>query len=210
MVIFVDEDRAYRSWLAHHRHGYVLDGYRRPTRQAPVAHAASCELIQPAKGKKSRGTGGRHYKACALDLAELLAWAEAEAEHAPRLCEACRPNEGTPAAEPRRLTPLGKDVVDYVVDVAVLCLDERRAYRLTVGDIATYLAKTPGQLRQSLQRLVEDGYLRPEGPYDAAQGLATRRRVFPTALALRTLPYYQHLPPRKVKAELAQLDGRAG
>ena len=93
---------------------------------------------------------------------------------------------------------------------AVLCLDQRRAYRLTVGDIATYLAKTPAQLRQCLLRLMEDGYLRSEGEPESEKRLTAGKHVYPTALTLRTLPYFQHLSQRKVRAELAQLDDGAG
>jgi len=30
MILFLDEDRAYLSWVAHHRQGFILDGKRKP------------------------------------------------------------------------------------------------------------------------------------------------------------------------------------
>ena len=189
MVIFVNEERAYLSWVTHHRHGFVLDMLKPPTRKRPVLHRAICAEIRKSKAKKTHWTTGRHVKACALAKEELLDWTDTE----PVLCEACQPNEAI--EQPRHLTKVGKDIVDYVVEAAVISLDQGAEYDASLADIAAYLNKTPAQIANIITQLVHDGYLRTESSH-----------VYPTADALRTLPAFEQLPIREVEAELQQLD----
>jgi hypothetical protein len=208
MLIFVNEDRAYLSWLAHHRHGYVLDMLRKPTRKQPVIHRATCGEIKPAKTKKTHCTTGRHLKACSLDVEELLSWAQTECETAPVDCEHCSPTDESAAlaaAHEKHLTPLGKDIIDYIVGTAVVCLDSGGKYHVSVGDVAGYLDKTPAQITSALLRLVEDDFLRIEGTLDV-DALPSQQRVFPTAAALRTLPAFEQMSEARLRAEMEQLE----
>jgi hypothetical protein len=139
---------------------------------------------------------------------ELLAWAETEAEGEPVYCEQCKPKDEADSqisAHERHLTKLGKDIVDYVVEAAVVCLDQGVEYDASVGDVAVYLRKTPAQITTALLRLVEDGYLRIEGEFDAQNALPGQRQIYPTADALRTLPAFEQMSVGKVKAELEHL-----
>ncbi len=209
MVIFIREERAYLSWLAHHRHGFVLDALRKPTRRSPVLHRATCPEIKVSKGRRTHWTTGRHQKACGLDVDELLAWATAEGDRPPVPCPHCQPTDPAFAAAhppPQSLTKLGKDILDYVVEAAVVCLDQHAHYDTSVADVARYLDKSPAQLTAALQRLQEDGFLRVEGQGDSQSPLADVTRLFPTTDALRTLPAFAQIPVRQVQAELDQLD----
>ncbi len=211
MVIFIHEERAYLSWLAHHRHGFVLDMLRKPTRKPPVLHRASCQGIRVSPGRQSHWTTGRHVKACGLDLAELLAWTQTETDREAVYCQECQPADPAFAAEhapEKRLTKLGKDILDYVVEAAVVCLDQHAAYDTSIADLATYLDKTPAQLATALSRLTEDGYLRIEGSLQPGQPVPATRRLFPTADALRTLPAFHQMSVRKVNEELQQLNNQ--
>ena len=88
MIIFLDEEGAYHSWVTHHRPGYVLDWLRKPTKKRPVMHRATCELVRRSKTKRTHWTTGRHLKACALDAEELSAWAAAEGGDV-EYCQTC-------------------------------------------------------------------------------------------------------------------------
>lgn len=208
MVIFVNEERAYLSWLAHHRHGFVLDLLKRPTKKRPVIHRAVCDDIKTSTSKKTHWTTGRHIKACSLDIEELLAWAETESEGEPIYCERCRPTDDavqSDAPHERHLTKLGKDIVDYVAEAAVVCLDQGVEYDASVGEVADYLGKTASQITPALLRLVEDDYLRIEGGLDPDDTSPSDRQVYPTADALRILPAFEQMPLGSVKAELEHL-----
>ena len=51
-----------------------------------------------------------------------------------------------------------------MVESAVIHLDHQDSgYALTVGTVAKYFGKTPGQITPALLRLVDDGYLRVQG-----------------------------------------------
>ncbi|MEQ8786802.1 MAG: hypothetical protein RIC55_10910 [Pirellulaceae bacterium] len=214
MVIFLNEERAYLSWTGHHRDGYVLAGWRRPTRKTPTLHRASCGEIKSGAGGRSHWTTGRRLMACAASLEELTQWSNREYGEAPQACTQCRPD-----AELRldqlaasgdggdHLTRLGKEIVEYVVESAVIQLDHQQShYHLTVSDVAASLGKTPGQISGALLRLVETGYLRIEGKLTPGKPLPKRRPVYPTAAALCTLPAFAEMSPAELEAELAQLE----
>ena len=209
MVIFLlGEDRAYLSWLAHHRNGFVLDWLRKPTRKRPKVHRASCAEIKSSPTKKTHWTTGRHLKVCSLDVDEILEWAREESGGDPEWCEACRPADPDAASSSpdRHLTKLGKEIVDYVVEAAVIHLDRNdQDYNVTLSDVAQYLDKTPRQVSPGLTRLVEDGYLRLSDPAGDDGTLKDDCRVLPTSDALRTLPAFSKLPKRTIEAELDSL-----
>jgi hypothetical protein len=206
VVIFLNEEAAYFSWIAHHRNGFVLDWLRKPTKKQPVVHRARCSAIKRAKTKRTHWTTGRHMKACSLDIEELVAWAKKEAGAEPAYCEQCAPtNESVSFVGPhdRHLTKLGKEIVDYVVEIALIHLDQADSeYALSVGDVAKCVDKTPGQITPGLLRLVEDGYLRLQGDVIAGTTLPVDYGVYPTEDALRTLPAFKKMSKRKIKAEL--------
>ena len=209
-MIFVNEERAYLSWLAHHRRGFVMEMLRKPTRKSPVVHRAACREVKSSKSKKTHFTTGRHIKACSLDREELLAWAATEAGE-PVYCNECKPtaDDASYAHQERRLTKLGKDIVDYVVEAAVVCLDEDAPYDVTAGSVAAYLNKSPAQISSALLRLVEDDYLRIDGNAGGRKSLECLARIYPTADALRMLSTFEHMSPGEVSEELGQLaDGQ--
>ena len=55
MIIFLDDDRAYRSWVTHHRRGFVLDGRRRPKARKLDGQSGTPHPTSPASAA-SRGS----------------------------------------------------------------------------------------------------------------------------------------------------------
>ncbi len=148
MIIYLDEDRSYLSWVFHHRDGFVIDWLRQPTRQKPVLHRANCKSIRVSPTKKTHWTTGRHIKACSLDRQKLQQWAQEESGHAVVLCEECL-SGASPADDerPGYITKLGRELLDFVLETAVVHLDNQDAgYRLTVGDLADSADKTTGNI----------------------------------------------------------------
>jgi len=207
MLIVLNDDRAYLAWLAHHRAGYVLDGRRRPKLGQLVLHRAACDSVRPQAGSRRHWTTGVKLKACALDRDELVHWAEEETGLEPQFCPACAPQE-TPPAEAVHLTRLERDLVDFVLDAALVHLEpDSPPYRLTVGDIAACFAKTPGQLAGPLERLEAGGWLTLEAA--GTRGPAASCRVLPTPQALRSLEAFQTASDAMIQADLASLTDRA-
>lgn len=210
MIVFLDEETAYFSWVTHHREGFVLDALRRPTHKRPTLHRATCGEVRTASGKRSHWTTARHLKACSLKPGELIAWAEAEYGHPPDDCPQCRPGDA-PRKQARqervRLTKLESEIVDHVVERVAIELDrDEPHYEATVRSVAEYLDKTPRQIAPALLRLVEQGYLRIEGAPAGRKSLPGRCGVFPTAAALRTLPAFAKAPRRTLDAVFKRLD----
>jgi hypothetical protein len=214
MVIFLNEERAYLSWTGHHREGFVVAGLRRPTKKTPVLHRAACGEIKSGSGGRSHWTTGRHLMACSLDRQELIEWSRREYDEPPLACGECRPDVelsleqlGASNEGDNHLTHLGKEIVDYVVESAVIQLDQDEPqYHLTVGDVAAALGKTAAQTSGPLLRLVETGYLRIEGILTPGKPLPKRRPVYPTAVALCTLPAFAEMAPAELQTELARLE----
>ena len=148
-------------------------------------------------------------KACSVNVAELVAWAEEESGAEPAYCEQCEPTDDSVSLigpHDRRLTKLGKEIVDAVVETAVIHLDHQDSgYTLTVGDVAKYFDKTPGQITQPLLRLIEVGYLRVQGEVMVGEAFPADRQIYPTGDALRTLPAFEQLSKRKIETELEML-----
>ena len=149
MLIIINDDPVYTAWLARHRQGFVVDSMRKPTRGHLVLHRAACSMIKPHK--RARLTTGAHLKACSLESAELVAWAEEQTGTKPTPCEQCQPyDEEHDAAghdDAHAMTRLGREMLSYVLDVAVMCLDgEVPRFQTTLQDVAEYLDKTPRQL----------------------------------------------------------------
>jgi hypothetical protein len=210
MLIIINDDPAYVSWLARHRQGYVVDSKRKPTKNQLILHRATCSIIKPHK--RARLTTGAHIKACSADAQELAAWALEQTGGGLVACSQCQPyhEESLAAEEHARhaLTRLGKEIVSYVLDLAVLYLDgEERHYGPSVEAIAVYLGKTPRQIVPALGRLIEEDYLECDPPPTNGTPPA-RSIVYPTAQALRTIPAFDAMTTKALAAELASLKRR--
>ena len=192
-----------------------MDALRKPTRKQPTLHRATCDEIRRSPRARSHWTTGRRVKACAAIPEELLEWSTRELSE-PLCCQKCHPD--SPSAEPApstngrgHLTRLGREVVDYVTEIAVIHLDNGdRPYRLTAGDIAQCLNKSPAQLTAVLTRLVEEGYLYLEDGEDGIERACDEPagpgvRVYPAARSFRTLPFYAAAPNAVIEAELCRL-----
>ena len=148
MIIFIHEDRAYLSWVAHHRDGFVVDWLRKPTRKHPVLHRAACSEIKKTSSKSTHWTTGRHLKACSQDLDELRAWMHDEGSTRPEVCPHCHPLQlSTSSADDRHLTTLSSEALEYVLEVAVSGRprgwDARTARRFVATDLRLREAADP-------------------------------------------------------------------
>jgi hypothetical protein len=208
MIIFINDDRAYLYWVTHHRQGFVLDGRRRPKVNHLVLHRATCADIRRAESKRIHWTTGAKLKACAVNLDELRTWAVEESGSGAAACENCRPEHEFPSEGSKEvhLTKLGADILDYVLDAALIHLDhEQPPYRLTVSDIAACFGKTPGQLSSALHRLIDDGLITVDGRLSPAVPIPFKRMVWPTIRAFRTLQAFQVESDETIQSELAKL-----
>lgn len=210
MIVFVREDAAYRAWVARHRGGFVLDWRRDARRGPPRLHRADCADVRPPAGRRTLATSGSRARACALDPAELSEWARGDIGRAAVACERCTPDTARPptattaARDDPRPTRLGREIVDTVVEAAVIHLDRRDGgYRWTVAGVARAVGKTPAQIRTTVERLIADGLLEGGG-----EPMSANTPLFPTARSLRTLPAFATVADEQLEAELADL-GRA-
>lgn len=207
MIVFLDEERAYLYWVAHHRTGFVLDALRQPSKRRGVLHRATCAEIKTPASKRTHWTTGRHLKACSLDAQELTHWAVEQGLAEPAACESCwAAAEPAGVEHPERLSRLESEVLTLVLEVASLHLDDRDgSYRLTVAKTAQCLAKTPGQLAAALGRLVDAGFLKLAGKIKPGEPAPEHSRLLPTIAAMKTLPAYQDSRDAEIEAELALL-----
>lgn len=208
MIIYLDEDNSYLSWVRHHRDGFVLEWLRKPTRRCAVLHRATCSKIRDSKSKKTHWTTGRRLKACSLDLAELSVWAEQESGHAVQDCEDCRPRNEVAVTNAKhgRITKLGREILDYVIESAVIYLDNPDSpYNVTVGDVANCLDKSTAQVASAMLRLIQSGHLSLDKSIETESDVRGKHRVFPTPRALKTLPAFESLSTNAIERELAGL-----
>ena len=213
MIVFLDEDRAYVSWVTHHRQGFVLDATRKLSPKLAVLHRATCAEIKQSATPRTHWTTGRHLKACALDVEQLLAWFREQREDEPQPCPACDPlssqppASGLPTAKPR-LTKLGSEILTLVLEMAAVHLDTPDPpYALDVGYISRCLQKTPAQLTAAVKQLVDNGFVTIRGRYHPERSLPQSCVILPTILALRTLPSYAGFDDAALMLELALLTG---
>ena len=114
MIIFLNDDRAYRSWATHHRVGFVLEGKRKPKVGHLVLHRATCPEIKIRKTARTTHATAAALKAVSLDREELMAWAAEETGSAAAYCPACRADEEIPTRAAVQLViaiPADHDVV---------------------------------------------------------------------------------------------------
>lgn len=208
MIVFLNEDRAYLNWVIRHRQGYVLEGRRRPKVRQLVLHRAICAEVKGNSKSRTHWTTSGRLKACALNLEELQTWAAEESDLPAMVCEKCRPGEENLPEESssRHLTKLAAEVLDYVIEAAVIHLEnEHPPYRLCVGDIAACFAKTPGQLSAALHQLVDTGWTVMHGRIVKDAPFSLNVLVFPTPAALRTLEAFREVSDAELLAELQKL-----
>jgi hypothetical protein len=208
MHIFIDEDGAYRYWVAHHRQGFVLDGRFKPKWSHLELHRAECPLISQTKSRRSHWTTGSRFKACALHRDDLVQWVQGRLGVTCSKCADCSPDADRPNGvhDRVRLTRQSAAILEYVLEAASIHFDdESPPYHVTVEMIAAYLGKTPRQIASALHRLVAQGYVlcnrypAPGKPFRA--GIV----IYPTPLAVRTLPEYVECSEDILAAELAKL-----
>ncbi len=208
MIIFIHEDRTYLNWVTHHRHGYVLDGRRRPHLRHLLLHRASCPKIRKSLGQRTNWTMGDRFKACSPHFDELQAWVVEEAAVAASLCEQCQPTVDLARDESPscRLTKLAADILDYILDVAIIHLENKHPpYHLCCGDISACLSKTMGQLSAAMQQLVTDGLITLHGKLTKETFVGPYVVVFPTPKGLRTLEAFREQSDPELQAELRKL-----
>ena len=196
------------SWIVHHRHSFVLDGRWKKELRHPILHRANCREVRLAHRKATHATTGGRIKACGSTPGELIAWAELTGDTSPELCTQCQPTVELacqPADGPHHLSLLAARMLDYVLDVAVIHMDDATTvYRLSISDVAQCLGKTTGQLADVTRRLIEDGLISVISPAHRRRA-ADDRLVLPTVAALRTLPFFSEMPKEQVDAEIQQL-----
>jgi hypothetical protein len=207
MLIIINDDAVYVSWISRHRQGFVVDCQRKPTKNHLILHRATCSVIKPHK--RARLTTGAHIKACSLDAAELTAWALEETGGRVVACSQCQPDQEEFANVEHQtahsLTRLGRDILSFVLDLAVMYLDGvERHYHPNVQGIAVYLGKSAGQIMPAVRRLIEEGYLDCGPPASKSEPPATSI-IYPTARALRTIPAFDTMPNGALDVELASL-----
>jgi hypothetical protein len=208
MILFINEEAAYRYWVTHHRDGFVLDGRHRPRWRKITLHRAICPSVRQAPTKRTHWTTGESFKACSLDKQEIVDWVEHELGLPCERCEECLPDGESPfePRQHRQLSPLATDILDYVLEVAMMHLEpDSLPYHLTVGAIAACMGKSVGPIAPTLKRLVEEGYLISDTPPEGKNVFRPQQVVFPTREALRVLPYYNKLPDEFLQADLDKL-----
>ena len=202
MIIFLDEDKAFRYWVTHHRQGFVLSGRDRYQPHGMTLHRASCSQTKAASAR-TRLTRGNQWKACALLPEELTAWASGW-KLDPGICQDCRPLDaaGTEPAE-IHLSKLGREILEYVLEAAIIHFDEESLpYRLFAGDIADCFGSTVGHLSPAFRRLFEQGMLTTTG---STKHLTPRKKIFPTVLALQELPELAGSSEAELEGQLRKL-----
>ena len=208
MIIFLNDDQAYQSWIAHHRAGFVLDGRRRPKLGHLLLHRATCSDVALSRSGRRHGTTGGRLKAASLAKQELIAWTAEETGEAVACCGTCQPDLDLPTPSPsvKSLPKLSRDILDYVLEAALIHMEHQQPpYRLTISDVAACFGKTPGRVASVVGRLMEEGWLVSIGKQSKAAKLQ-RRVIAPTVLAMRTLAAFETECDAAIETELKKLD----
>lgn len=198
MIIFIHEEAAERRWLAAHKDALVVERTVRGHKPHLVSHSADCRHL-----RHRRSHGPERWLICSTDPAELAAWCASHFAAEPTHCRHCR-GETHPAAatEVGRLSRLARDVLDYVLDVAVIHMEpDAKPYALTIDDVARCLRKTSGQLAHALARLKKAELVEIEELSRQAESHVIRA----TAKGLRMLPYFADADAAHIESELRKL-----
>lgn len=212
VIIILNDDPVYVSWLRRHRSGFVLDTRRKATKRNTTLHRASCAEIRHAKTRRTHWTTRGRVKACSQHRGELTDWVREQIGTEPTFCGVCDPgrdlwqptfNEASRESD-HHLTKLDNDILSAVLESAVIHLDNDLEFRLTLGDVGQYLSKTPGQLATAVSRLVSEQMLEVEEAATNGERASTTR-VFPTARSLCTVPAFAELDSNDLQRELSSL-----
>lgn len=213
VIIILNDDRTYVSWLRRHRSGFVLDTRRKPTKRNATLHRAGCAEIRHAKSRRTHWTTGGRMKACSDDYNELTEWAREQIGGEAKTCPLCAPDADVSSLESvaashaadGRLTRLESEIVSAVVESAILHLDNDIKFRMTVGDVARYLSKTPAQISDAMLRLAAEQLVEIDAAAGGAGPLSPELNIYPTASSLGTVPAFAELDADELQRELATL-----
>lgn len=208
MIIFLNDDQAYHSWIAHHRGGFVLDGRRRPKVGHLLLHRATCSDVARSSSGRQRCTTGTRIKATSLARQELIAWAVEQTGKAVVCCGTCQPDLDLPMPRPsaKALPKLSRDILDYVLEAALIHMEHQQPpYRLTIGDIAACFGKPPGRVAPLVGRLIDEGWLMLIGK-QSKSAKWMREVIAPTVLAMRSLAAFETEGDTAIETELKKLD----
>ncbi len=87
--IFINNDKAYLSWLTQNPEGFVVNSYLHPSPDYLVLHRANCWTISTAARTNWTTTG--FIKVCSLYRTELENWAKKEVGGQLHHCQICKP-----------------------------------------------------------------------------------------------------------------------
>lgn len=210
MIIFLNDDRAYLSWLRSHRGGFVLEARRQGRGQRRV-HRSTCEAVR--SGKHRHWTTGQQLKACSMSLFELTDWVRETCGCEVTCCAACQPTTQPPdgaaanETEEMRLTPLASNILNYSLETAIVHLtNDSGRYHVTIREAANCLHKTPSQLSAPIGRLVAARLLTAWPPTRRNGQFDQDAAIWPTIAALRTLDCYASWTDADLQQELRRLD----
>jgi hypothetical protein len=91
MLIIINDDAVYVSWISRHGQGFVVDGTCKSMRKHWMLHRARCSAIKPHK--RARLTTAGHLKACSVYAVELVAWAREQTGGGVTACRECHPDQ---------------------------------------------------------------------------------------------------------------------
>ncbi len=91
MIIFIDDEKEYLSWLARHPEGFVVNSYKKPLHSYLMLHRATCKMINLKKGNH---TTHAYIKTCSQDKKKLEIWAKIEIKGDLSICKHCNPQYG--------------------------------------------------------------------------------------------------------------------
>ncbi len=213
MVIILNDDPVYLSWIRRHRNGFVLATRHKPTKRNTTLHRATCDEIRKSKSNRTHWTTGGRVKACSASCDELIDWSNEQIGSEPEACGTCDPrgNASNGAmtlpldASNQSLTKLERDIVDAVVESAVIHLDNELEFRMTVCDVADYLSKTPRQISPALRKLVATQMLEVDPNSGNTASFHATTRIIPTCSALCTVPAFAALATDELQSEIDTL-----
>jgi hypothetical protein len=236
MLIFINDDSGCLTWLNRRPNSALVEGMRDRTGRRLLLHAAACSRLRNALRRSLATTADRWVAAAlhapelvewcleeygvepvncpncaasetnAVDTSSVGATAVKQSVAKPGAAGATTAASTGDDDENRPIPRLGRDILNYVLDVAIIHLEpDVRPYHLTVGDVAQCLRKTPRQLAATFERLVDEGLLAIGQAHGRGPDRDETRPIHPTADALRTLEYYASRDRRTVNRDLAKL-----
>ncbi len=75
MVIFINDEQEYVSWLERHPRGFVVNCHKSPSPKYLMLHCADCGMINSERGNH---TTHQYIKLCSIQKKQLETWARNE------------------------------------------------------------------------------------------------------------------------------------